>query len=94
MALTGSGDFAQIRLQLQDSSGEQYFPDFVLSTNVFGVTALSPFVFEPSIILDPNQNMVVTGQAIAPYAGAAYTVNLCFHIWEFPGFYGTSPLKL
>lgn len=113
MAMTGSGDLTQFRLQLQDSSGEQYFPDFVSSPNVLGgynllpnsaayppspfnrrlglPLTLCPLVFEPAITLDPNQVLNLIGEAMAPYAGVSYYIEVCFHVWEFPGYYGTSP---
>lgn len=113
MAMTASGDLSQFKLQLQDSSGEQYFPDFVSSANVLGgfnllpnsvnypvspftvrvglPLTLAPLVFEPAITLDPNQVLNLIGEAMAPYAGVDYTIEVCFHVWEFPGYYGTSP---
>lgn len=113
-ALTASGDLSQFRLQLQDSSGEQYLPDPVSAANLFGGFNLlpnsvnypaspflptvgcpispAPFVMEPNICLDPNQVLSLNGQGMGPFAGTNYFIEVCFHVWEFPGFYGTSAL--
>lgn len=111
--ITASGDLTQFRLQLQDASGEQYFPDPVSASNIFGGFNLlppsanyaaspftdalgfpctfAPYVFEPNIVLDPNQVLNLIGQGVVPYAGTSYRIDVCFHVWEFPAFYGTSP---
>lgn len=113
MAMTGSGDLSQFRLQLQDSSGEQYFPTANAASNIFGgysqlpgsvnyppspftvrvglPLTLCPFVFEPAIVLDPNQVLNLSAEGMGPYQGVDYRIEVCFHVWEFPGFYGTSP---
>lgn len=67
-ALTASGDMSQFRIQLQDSSGEQYFAEPIAASNVFGgfnqlpgsaiypnfVQVLGfPFTFSP-FVLEPN----------------------------------------
>lgn len=111
MALTASGDLTQFRIQLSDTSGEQYLPDYSVASNVFGgfnlippsasyptgetfnygtPLTLSPFVLEPNICLDANQSLVLSGLPLMPYAGMSFFMEVCFHVWEFPQFYGTS----
>lgn len=110
MALTASGDLTQFRIQLSDTSGEQYLPDYSVASNIFGgfnlippsasypvfafnmgtPLTLSPFVMEPNICLDPNQSLVLSGLPLGPYAATSYFMEVCFHVWEFPQFYGTS----
>lgn len=108
-ALTASGDLTQFRVQIQDSSGEQYFAEPVAASNVFGgynqmpgsaiypafggatvgfPLSFSPFALEPNIVLRPNQVLNLIGEAQAPYAGKSYYMEVCFHVWEFPGFAG------
>lgn len=107
-ALTASGDLTQFRIQLQDSSGEQYFAEPVAASNVFGgynqmpgsaiypnftqvlgfPFTTCPFVLEPNIVLNPNQVLNLIGDAQANYAGTNYRMEVCFHVWEFPGFAG------
>ncbi len=125
--LTASGDIAQFKIQLQDSSGENYLADPVSMPSLLGgyvemppasygdLTAGSqggfppvvndaaagndlgwaaaigapktyaPLIFEPNIVLSPNQNLTVNGFPMAGYATIDYRVDLCFHVWEFPG---------
>jgi hypothetical protein len=105
-ALTASGDIPQFRIQLQSSSGEQYFPDFVSASNIFGgynqlprsaiypnftqvlgmPFTLAPFVMEPNIILAPNENLNLIGQEQTPYVASTYRLEVCFHVWEYPGY--------
>ncbi len=111
--VTASGDLTQFRIQLQDSSGEQYFPDAVSAANIFGGFNLlppsanyaaspfnesvgfpftvCPYNFEPNIVLDSNQVLNMIGSGVTPYGGTSYRMDVCFHVWEFPAFYGTSP---
>jgi hypothetical protein len=51
----------------------------------------APFVFEPNIVLDPNQVLSLVGTAPIPYDGVDYYMEVCFHVWEFPVMFGTSP---
>lgn len=111
--LTASGDLTQFRIQLQDTSGEQYLPDFSVASNVFGgfnllppstnypqptmgafncgtPLTLAPFVLEPNICLDANQSLILSGIGVTPYDGTDFFMEVCFHVWEFPLFYGTS----
>jgi hypothetical protein len=104
---TGIGDVDQIRIQFQDSSGEQYFVNPLLGTQVLGgwaasglqaglpnltsnarsvglTTSLCPFIFEPNIVLKPNQTLNITGEPVLPYDGTAYRMDFCIHVWEFP----------
>ena len=52
----------------------------------------APYIFEPNIVLDSNQVLNLIGQAVTPYDGVSYHMDVCFHVWEFPGMYGTSPM--
>lgn len=109
-ALTGIGDVNQIRFSLQDATGEQYFSEPLVATQVFGgwaATGLSPnnpitgnvtgyentigmpaciapMVFEPNIVLAPNQVLNIIGQPVVPFNGVVYRVDLAIHVWEFP----------
>lgn len=107
--LTASGDLTQFRVQIQDSSGEQYFAEPIAASNVFGgynqmpgsaiypnftqvlgyPLTLCPFILEPNIILKPNQVLNLIGNEMAPYAGISYRMEVCFHVWEFPGYAGS-----
>jgi hypothetical protein len=42
IGMTASGDLPQFLLQLSDSSGEQYFADYISATNLFGGYCASP----------------------------------------------------
>jgi hypothetical protein len=112
-AMTASGDIHRFRLQIQDSSGEQYFPDAVSAGQIFGgynvvppgantpkspidlkygcPMSVAPFVFEPNIVLDPNQVLNLIGSSPTPFEGINYMIEVCFHVWEFPAMFGTSP---
>jgi hypothetical protein len=105
-ALTASGDISQFRIQLQDSSGEQYFAEPIAAANIFGgynqmpgsaiypdftqklgfPFTLAPFVLEPCIVLKPNQVLNLIGNELTPYVGTNYRLEVCFHVWEYPGF--------
>jgi hypothetical protein len=107
--LTGIGDVDQLRMQFQDASGEQYYVNPILGTQVFGGWAASglqptlpnlntpqrsvgltmylcPFIFEPNIVLRPNQVLNIIGEPVLPYAGQAYRIDLAIHVWEFPNY--------
>lgn len=123
-ALTASGDLNQFKIQIQDSSGENYFaqpitlasilcgyvdippaaygaatagptggfpPNVDDAANTLGwgyptgqPRSMAPFVFEPSIVLDSNEALNVTGFPLTEYAGYNYRVDITFHVWEFP----------
>ena len=107
-ALTASGDLSQFKIQLQNSSGEQYFSEPIAASNIFGgynqrppsaiypdfnqvmgfPFTLAPFVIEPNIVLQPNQTLNLIGSEMIPYAGKNYTIEVVFHVWEFPGYHG------
>ncbi len=122
--MTCSGDIGQFRIQLQDSSGEQYLaqpislagmmggyveippsaygtategatggypPNIADAANSLGWAApqgnpstYAPLIFEPNIVLDSNQILSLNGYPMTDYAGVAYRVDFCFHVWEFP----------
>ncbi len=45
---------------------------------------MAPFVFEPSIVLDSNEVLQLSGFPLTEYAGVDYRVDITFHVWEFP----------
>jgi hypothetical protein len=57
-----------------------------------GATTYIPYVFEPSVVLAPNQTLTVTGRPINPEITDDLHVDLCFHVWEFPNPAMGSPL--
>ncbi len=66
--------------------GSAIYPNF---TQVLGFPfTTSPFVLEPNIVLRPNQVLMLIGQEQAPYAGIDYRMEVCFHVWEYPGYAG------
>lgn len=52
---------------------------------------LSPYVFEPNVVLAPNQTLTIDGRPIDPTITDPIHVSLMFHVVEFPGMPG-SPL--
>lgn len=44
----------------------------------------APFVFEPSIQLDSNQTLTMTGYPMVEYNNVNFRVDVTFHVWEFP----------
>lgn len=53
-----------------------------------------PYVFDPNIVLLPNQTLNINGQQTEPFDGAAdidYRIDMALHVLEFPGMPG-SPL--
>lgn len=44
----------------------------------------APFVFEPSIVLDSNQVLNISGVGLTEYNNVNYRVDFCLHVWEFP----------
>lgn len=65
-ALTGIGDVHQIRMQLQDATGEQYFVQPILAAQVFGGWAQSGIQANPPV---PGTDGAMTGSmhSIAPF---------------------------
>lgn len=51
--------------------------------------SFSPLLFEPNIVLAPNQTLTIAGRPINPLITEPLHVSLCFHIWEFPGMPGS-----
>jgi hypothetical protein len=56
------------------------------------VTTYLPFIFEPNIVLAPNQTISVAGRPINPAIVSPLHVDFCFHVWEFPNPEMGSPL--
>jgi hypothetical protein len=67
------------------------------SQHVFGMDSAAPHIFEPNIVLDPNQTLSIKGRAMYGLADVPTradpvlnsrpgTANLAFniHCWEFP----------
>jgi hypothetical protein len=116
-AMTASGDLHRFRIQLQDSSGENYIAEPTSAAHLFGgynaippglygiplnpdssfggvygpPNTYAPFVFEPNIVLDPNQVLLLSGISPTPYTGQDYFMETVFHVWEFPAMFGSSP---
>lgn len=44
----------------------------------------APFIFEPSIVLDSNEVLQLSGFPLTDYGGVNYRVDVTFHLWEFP----------
>lgn len=51
----------------------------------------APCIWEPNIVLAPNQTLTITGRAIDPTMTGPMHVEMAIHVWEFPGMPG-SPL--
>ena len=71
-------------------------PNFITPGYFTGATfgnnfSLSPYIFEPNVVLAPNQTFTIDGRPIDPELTDDMHVSLCFHVVEFPGMPG-SPL--
>ncbi len=51
--------------------------------------SLAPHIFEPCIVLAPNQTLSIAGRAIDPTMPGPLHVEMCLHVWEFPGMPGS-----
>ena len=77
-----------------DPRSLEYF-DPTISTTVnylFGqmfLFSLSPFLFEPNIVQKPNQTLTVAARPVNPEVNNNLHVDLCMHVWEFPGMPGS-----
>lgn len=61
-----------------------------LSTGfTFGQGNFSPLIFEPNIVLAPNQTITVQGRPIDPSMTENLHISINFHVWEFPGMPGS-----
>lgn len=47
---------------------------------------IAPFVFEPNIVLLPNQVLNILGTPVLPYTDTPYRIDLTLHVWEFPNY--------
>jgi hypothetical protein len=67
------------------------------SQHVFGIDSQAPHIFEPNIVLDPNQTLSIKGRSMLQLTDVPTrasptvdsrpgTANLAFniHVWEFP----------
>lgn len=76
---------------------ELYNPTIVADIGLFTgfISALPgsymPFIFEPNIVLAPNQTLSFAGRPIDPERQGPLHVSFNLHVWEFPGMPG-SPL--
>lgn len=68
-----------------------FYPPVPFTKSVGFPITFAPYIFEPNIVLDPNQILNLLGQGVMPFAGTNYRMDVVFHVWEFPGMYGTSP---
>lgn len=69
------------------ASGLQAFPNPNTLAATSGVpVSIAPFIFEPSVVLKPNQVMGIGGTPVLPYAGIPYRMDFCIHVWEFPNY--------
>ena len=50
-----------------------------------------PYIFEPNVVLAPNQTLTFNGRPINPNVIQPLHVSFNLHVWEFPGMPG-SPL--
>lgn len=58
---------------------------------VIPTMSYAPHIFEPNIVLAPNQTLSIQGRAIDPTMPGPMHVEIVLHVWEFPGMPG-SPL--
>jgi hypothetical protein len=54
-----------------------------------GPISYAPHIFEPCIVLAPNQTLSIQGRAIDPTMTGPLHVEMCLHVWEFPGMPGS-----
>ena len=43
-----------------------------------------PHIFEPNIVLLPNQTLAIYGTPMTDYQGVDFRVDVTLHVWEFP----------
>lgn len=50
-----------------------------------------PYIFEPNIVLAPNQTLTVNGEQIVDWqqGDPDKRIDFCFHVYEFPGMPGS-----
>lgn len=49
----------------------------------------APCIWEPNIVLAPNQTLSIVGRAIDPTMAGPMHVEMSLHVWEFPGMPGS-----
>lgn len=66
-------------------------PSNELGTNLLNFPPISycPHIFEPNIVLAPNQTLSIQGRPIDPEMAGPLHVEMCLHVWEFPGMPGS-----
>jgi len=68
-------------------------PDNALGTgSILTAATYVPFIFEPNIVLAPNQTVSISGRPIDPELILPIHVDFCLHVWEFPNPEMGSPL--
>jgi hypothetical protein len=107
-AFTAAGDVERFQVEIITSSGERhtaesvYLSQLIGGANEFPSTApvgalvgvgAVPYIFEPNIVLMPNQTLSIRGLETEDIEAPAvdYRIDFVLHVWEFPGFPG-SPL--
>lgn len=73
-------------------------PDAAPHQPPLAAVAAVPYIFEPNIVLSPNQTLNFRGEQTEPRTtvgdppeGIDYRIDFVLHVWEFPGMPG-SPL--
>ena len=63
------------------------------TSRVLAGATLMPYIFEPNIVLPPNNTLTIsaTPASTTPPASGVYRIDFTLHVYEFPGFPG-SPL--
>lgn len=101
---TFSGDVTRFRIEIITSTGEQhtaepvYLPHLTPGFNQSeqGIAPVAtpsqflvlPYVFEPSLVLLPNQTLQFNGYATEDFNDVDYRIDFTLHVWEFPGYQG------
>jgi len=103
--LTFSGDVTRFRVEIITSSGELHTPQPVYLPHLQpgfmqseqgvapGATpswfSVLPYIFEPSLVLLPNQTLNLNGFPTDVFQDVDYRVDMALHVWEFPGMLGS-----
>lgn len=81
-----------------DSRGVEFYNPAIVPAAVNGINtgfvfimpaSYAPHIFEPNIVLAPNQTLTFTGRTIDPERLGPIHVSLCLHVVEFPGMPGS-----
>lgn len=79
---------------IADPRALEYFNSGTSQEYWFGkmfLFSLSPLIFEPNIVQKPNQTLTINARPVNPLTTDDLHVDICMHVWEFPGMPG-SPL--